>query len=207
MLLKQKLNKHVSAHECYNMFFKESIYVDNDKEKWSLISIGSDKLTVDVKVVYKCSRPYAFSVDSFEIVIDDFLEGKCGLVEVRSNYGDFKEAVEDLEGKKLRTKNPGDIYHGLFRYCLELARGNRPENCLYDLVFTAHFYEEFRGVGAEYFGKVLGKFVGKHKRHWFCILTAMHYLLSLYDNEKTKEFLPVIVQLMFTKKVDGDNGV
>jgi len=203
-LLREKYDIVMSPPECYKHLFKESLHVHDPTEQWSLISLGSNDFTVDLKVVYRASRHYAFSIDSFEVVLNSMLQYrpmmyKCGGgnlrkadVEVRSTYGNYEEALEHLMSKKLCTRNPGEIHHGLFRYCLEIARGNSPQNVLYDLVFTANFYEEFETADAKYFHNALTKFVNKHKKHWYSFLTTMHYLLYVYAHERSAEFIGVI---------------
>jgi len=153
--------------------------------------------------MFKNSRRYAFSVDSFEIVLDHMLSKNANnndYAEVRSCYGDYVESMMHLMSRKIVTRNPGEIRHGLFRYCLEIARGNRPENMLYELIFTSQFYEEFGPWDIAYFSATLSKFLLKHKKHWFCILTTMHFLLSVYCNERSVEFLQEIAVQIFARK-------
>jgi len=156
---------------------------------------------VDIKVIFKSSRCYAFSVDSFEIILDHVLSGNGdnNFAEVRSCYGDYVEAMMHLMSQKIVTRNPGEIRHGLFRYCLEIARGNHSDNMLYELIFTSQFYEEFGRMDITYFSAILSKFLLKHKKHWFCILTTMHFLLSVYSNQRSAEFLQEIVTQIFSQ--------
>jgi len=203
LILRKKLGKTRSLHECGNLFFKETCRVFTETDAWSLISLGSEEFTVDIKVMYKSSRPYAFSVDSFEIVLDHVLsKNNIKLVEVRSFFGDYDEAKKHLLTGQIVTRNPGEIRHGLFRYCLEIARvGGQPENRMYELIFTAHFYHEFSRKDKEYFSMTLSKFLQKHKKHWFCILTNMHYILSVYSpHQRSAEFLQEIARKFFTPK-------
>jgi len=198
LLLRKKLGRKYSLHECGKRFFKETCHVVTDNDAWSLIALGSDDFAVDIKVMFKSSRQYAFSVDSFEIVLDHVLsKNNIKLVEVRSCFGDYLEAEKHLLSGLIVTRNPGEIRHGIFRYCLEIARGYHPENRMYDLIFTAHFYHEFSRLDIEYFSMYLSKFLQKHKKHWFCILTAMHYLLSDYSHPRSVEFLKEIVIKFF----------
>jgi len=89
--LKKKRNIHLAPADCYNMFIHGSFCIDNISEKWSLISLGSLETAVDIKVLYTCSRLYAFSIDSFEIELDPLLLGnyskkknrKSGLLGIR----------------------------------------------------------------------------------------------------------------------------
>eukprot|EP01123_Difflugia_compressa_P006157 TRINITY_DN1831_c0_g1_i4.p1 TRINITY_DN1831_c0_g1~~TRINITY_DN1831_c0_g1_i4.p1 ORF type:complete len:666 (-),score=139.66 TRINITY_DN1831_c0_g1_i4:512-2509(-) len=361
MIVRDKTGTMLTLTECYG-FFKECCHVSNDTERWSLVSMGTDSLTVDLKVVYKAARCYVFSVDSFEIVLDHILKeteaeiegnrkfrnsefdesafsgksgkrvtvnhqllklndkqrnnnyhknfnnnknkGKCfyrrkvssrssdssdscstdsscssdsspstplqpmGYASldsspsipipkqlspssslesspispiripsnhspqlyssptspkpsinssssssdispstpnttyaiVRSCFGDYREALTHLVSRKLVTRNAGEIRHGLFRYCLEIARGYRPETFLYELIFTSHFYEEFGNLDKIVFSTTLSKFLNKHKKHWFCILTTMYNLLAVYTHPRSVEFLEEITKQFFTPK-------
>jgi hypothetical protein len=113
-LLKTKRNMVISPYDCYTMFFHSAFCMDHNDDKWSLISLGSPETTVDIKVVYSCSRMYAFSIDSFEIELDTLLNSAKKItqrkykqqleykqpvrldssvpVKVHSNYSNFEEA-------------------------------------------------------------------------------------------------------------------
>jgi hypothetical protein len=203
-LLREKSNVYISAYESYSMFFNAAFCIDNDMDKWSLISLGSEETTVDIKTVYALSRSYAFTLDSFEIELDGILNDQLHSwedVKVHSNYHNFTEALYHLHDRIIYTENIGNIHHGLFRYCLEIARGNRCDNnLLYEVVLIARFWEEFGNVDLKRFITILSNFVSKHKKNWFCILTQMHYIISRYPcHPRVPEFMENIFKLMFSK--------
>jgi len=84
-LLKTKRNIVISPYDCYTMFFHSAFCMDHNEDKWSLISLGSPETTVDIKVVYSCSRMYAFSIDSFEIELDALLNSAKKLLKENTN--------------------------------------------------------------------------------------------------------------------------
>jgi len=205
-LLREKRNVYISAYEAYSMFFNAAFCIDNDMDKWSLISLGSEETTVDIKTVYTLSRSYAFTIDSFEIELDGILQdNQITLpswvdVKVHSNYHNFTEALYHLHNRIIYTENIGNMHHGLFRYCLEIARGNRCDSLLYEVVLIARFWEEFGNVDIKRFITILSNFVAKHKKNWFCILTQMHYIISKYPcHPRVPEFMEAIFKLMFSK--------
>eukprot|EP01124_Arcella_intermedia_P031144 TRINITY_DN6961_c0_g1_i1.p1 TRINITY_DN6961_c0_g1~~TRINITY_DN6961_c0_g1_i1.p1 ORF type:complete len:501 (-),score=99.10 TRINITY_DN6961_c0_g1_i1:194-1696(-) len=203
-LLGQKRGIEISCLECYRVFFRESFMLDTDTEKWSLVSFGSEGFSIDIKFIYKSKRTYAFSLDSFEIDMDQIISFKKKIpefVKVRSAFGSYQTAINDLRAKKINTHNPGEIYHGLFRYCLEYAKGNRADiHVIYEIIFMEKFYEEFERREKGFFSVTLAKFLNKHKSHWFCILTKMHEMVYGSENERREEFLRDIENLMFFAK-------
>jgi hypothetical protein len=217
-LLKTKRNIVISPYDCYTMFFHSAFCMDHNEDKWSLISLGSPETTVDIKVVYSCSRMYAFSIDSFEIELDALLNSAKKItqrkykqpvrldssvpVKVHSNYPNFEEALFHLRHRLIMTDNFANIHHGLFRYCLELARGYRPlDPNLGEWDLVKHFWEEFGQVDVSVVTKSLAKFVAKHRKHWFCILTQMHYVISRFSqyHQRSFEVMEAIFKLMFRK--------
>jgi len=209
-LFREKQNIFITPYECYSMFFNASFCMENDSEQWSLITLGSD-ITVDLKTVYNCSRPYAFSIDSFEIELDDLLDLSLKQLQptspqlsaqVYSNYPNFEEALFHLKHRIIHAENIGFIYHGLFRYCLELARGNHCDNLLYEVVLITRFWQEFGNMDITRIVNILSNFLSKHKKNWFCILTQLHYILSRYNyHPRGKAVMEAILSLtlMFCK--------
>jgi len=103
-------------------------------------------------------------------------------VEVECNYGDFKEACVHLHTKLLKTWDPASVRRGLFRYCLELAKGNRPcaeDKQRLEAAFVEELYHEFaawKNDGDE-FQRSIHKFLHTHKRHAFQVLAHLHSIL------------------------------
>lgn len=103
-------------------------------------------------------------------------------VEVECNYGDFKEACIHLHTKQLRTWDPGSVRRGLFRYCLELAKGNRPsdeDKQRLEAIFVEELYHEFAAWtnDGDEFQRSIHKFLHTHQRHGFQLLTHLHTTL------------------------------
>eukprot|EP01087_Luapelamoeba_hula_P008980 TRINITY_DN2287_c2_g1_i2.p1 TRINITY_DN2287_c2_g1~~TRINITY_DN2287_c2_g1_i2.p1 ORF type:complete len:888 (+),score=188.83 TRINITY_DN2287_c2_g1_i2:269-2932(+) len=154
-------------------------------EAWSLCSLaapGPSGFQIDIKVILRPpERCYAFSLDSFEVVIDPLLHSNCGRGATslsclsssssssssnnlgggssprnsvstegpwaRSTYGNYKNALAALQQRTLQTDRPGRIRQGIFRYSLELAKGNQPsaqDRTKFDKKFTRAFVREFR---------------------------------------------------------------
>jgi len=124
-------------------------------------------------------------------------------VKVHSNYSNFEEALFHLRHRIIMTDNFSTIHHGLFRYCLELARGYRSldKTGVHEWELIEHFWDEFGQVDVSVVTKSLAKFVAKHRKHWFCILTQMHYVLSRFSQYHPRSFevMEAIFKLMFRK--------
>jgi hypothetical protein len=183
-LIREKLNIFITPYECYSMFFNASFCIDNDSDQWSLICLGSSALTVDIKTVHQCSRPYAFSIDSFEIELDDLLAtptpSTMVKAKVHSNYPNFSEALHHLKNRIIQSYDIGSIHHGLFRYCLELARGNHCDNLLYEVVLITRFWEEFGNMDMARIVSILSNFFVQTQEE-----------LVLYFNSVTLHFITI----------------
>jgi len=104
------------------------------------------------------------------------------LIPVYSNYPNIEEALSHLRHRIIRTDDLGVIHHGLFRYCLELARGYKLDNLVSELILIQKFWEEFEESGLSGLKMTLSKFVAKHRKHWFDILSNLYDVLSRYRN-------------------------
>jgi hypothetical protein len=201
---------NLNPMDCYNMFIHGSFCRDEPADKWSLISLGSLETVVDIKVLYTCSRLYAFSIDSFEIELDPLLYGNYSkknpkirtprntVIPVYSNYPNIEDALSHLSHRIIRTEDFGKIHHGLYRYSLELARGNKMENHQSELILIQKFWEEFEEMGLSGFKMSLSKFVAKHRKHWFEILSNLYDVISRYTamNGSSADVLEVILKFM-----------
>lgn len=107
-----------------------------DGDLWSLISLNNNRgKHVELKFVDNMRRPFEFSVDSFQVVLDSILtfydfaqvsmsEHFYPTVVAESVYGDFMEALDHLKNKLIATRNPEEIRGGgLLKYCSLLAKG------------------------------------------------------------------------------------
>lgn len=123
-------------------YVSKMVKVNKDGDRWSLISLGTlpGQRNVELKFVDKMKRPFEFSVDSFQIVLDSlllFYECSSGVpisenfyptVVGESVYGDFRDAMYHLENKLIVTRNPEEIRGGgLLKYCNLLLRNYAPD--------------------------------------------------------------------------------
>lgn len=116
------------------------VKVNSDGDCWSLISLGNSRghKNVELKFVDTMKRPFEFSVDSFQIILDSLLLFyECSELPISENfyptvvgesvYGDFHEALYHLHKKLIATRNPEEIRGGgLLKYCHLLVRKYRP---------------------------------------------------------------------------------
>lgn len=124
-------------------YVSKMVKVNNDTDRWSLITLGTlpGQHNVELKFVDKMKRPFEFSVDSFQIVLDSLLLfNECTTrasvnknfyptVLAESVYGDFNEALYHLLNKLIVTRNPEEIRGGgLLKFCNLLLR-NFTFNC------------------------------------------------------------------------------
>ncbi|XP_025404807.1 terminal nucleotidyltransferase 5C-like isoform X2 [Sipha flava] len=123
-------------------YVSKMVKVNKDGDRWSLISLGTlpGQRNVELKFVDKMKRPFEFSVDSFQIVLDSLLlfyqcssgvpisENFYPTVVGESVYGDFRDAMYHLENKLIVTRNPEEIRGGgLLKYCNLLLRNYAPD--------------------------------------------------------------------------------
>jgi hypothetical protein len=188
-----KSNVVMSWRDVYDNFFLDSVKVENQsggapKESWSLITIGKKgSQTIDIKFVFKSKRSYVFSADSFEVVLDPLFQTnqrKDDQIQVESMFGDYGEALAHLKRNILCTVQPEEIRRGIFRYCLELAKGKKPssekDRSELDQVFTAAL------IGEEHmnFEDVLAKFLLKHSSNASAFLEQFLATLQRSANDK-----------------------
>lgn len=116
------------------------VKVNSEGDCWSLISLGNSRghKNVELKFVDSMKRPFEFSVDSFQIILDSLLLFyECSELPISENfyptvvgesvYGDFHEALYHLHKKLIATRNPEEIRGGgLLKYCHLLVRKYRP---------------------------------------------------------------------------------
>lgn len=121
-------------------YVSKLVKVNHDGDCWSLISLGNSRghKNVELKFVDSMKRPFEFSVDSFQIILDSLLLFyKCSQLPINENfyptvvgesvYGDFQEALYHLQKKLIATRNPEEIRGGgLLKYCHLLVRRYQP---------------------------------------------------------------------------------
>lgn len=103
-----------------------------EKDLWSMIALRNARgRNVEVKFVARLKRQFEFSVDSFQVLLDDFMTSysECRerqeaflsentKVHAQSVWGDFDEACTHYKDKIICTDNPEAIFGGgLLKYC------------------------------------------------------------------------------------------
>jgi hypothetical protein len=209
--------EHFTLKQVFEQFFVEMMKVEDESEKWSLLSIGS-KFSLDIKYIVETKRKYAFSADSLEIVLHPYMDlqkrifhaedGDHGTQELRdvyyeSTYGNATEAVLHLRTKIIKTNDPSQIRRGLFRFCLELAKGRHCESHSDFLElqqeFGKAFFADFSTSSEDSFQNYLEKFLQKHKNHADGILKQMYYVISSMDTRESRASYILTLALCYAK--------
>lgn len=140
-LLPSGVNRtRISTCSLKEAYVSKLVKVNQDGDCWSLISLGNSRghKNVELKFVDSMKRPFEFSVDSFQIILDSLLLFyKCSQLAISENfyptvvgesvYGDFHEALYHLQKKLIATRNPEEIRGGgLLKYCHLLVRRYKP---------------------------------------------------------------------------------
>ncbi|XP_008292229.1 protein FAM46C-like [Stegastes partitus] len=119
-------------------YVQKMVKVFNEHDRWSLISLSNNRAkTVGLRFVSSLRRQFEFSVDSFQIILDQpHMYSKCSLtasseptitVEAECMYGDFEQAMDHLRHRLIATHNPEEIRGGgLLKYSDLLVRNFRP---------------------------------------------------------------------------------
>ncbi|GAM16999.1 hypothetical protein SAMD00019534_001740 [Acytostelium subglobosum LB1] len=95
----RQTGKTIGKKEVFDTFFRERVKVTNRDEAdrytgddWSLITIGHENARhIDIKFVKRIERPYAFSIDSFHIILDPLVENYKQLLPGNNNADGFIE--------------------------------------------------------------------------------------------------------------------
>jgi terminal nucleotidyltransferase 5A/B len=134
------MRKRISTGSLKEAYVGKMVKVNNDGDRWSLISLGNSMghKNVELKFVDTMRRQFEFSVDSFQIILDSLLlfydcaelpisENFYPTVVGESVYGDFHEALYHLTNKLISTRRPEEIRGGgLLKYCNLLVRNYIP---------------------------------------------------------------------------------
>ncbi|XP_036159880.1 terminal nucleotidyltransferase 5D [Myotis myotis] len=138
------LPKGVKKENITLKFMKEAyvqkmVKICNKHDRWSLISLSNNTgKNVELKFVNSLKRQFEFSVDSFQICLDNMLEfykvknakltqKSYPVVVVESLYGNFQEAMTHLQYKLISTRKPEEIRGGgLLKYSNLLVRNFKP---------------------------------------------------------------------------------
>ncbi|KAH9418020.1 RNA adenylyltransferase [Dermatophagoides pteronyssinus] len=117
-------------HLILEQILTKMVKITDNEARWSLFSIKNfNGCTIEMKFVDKICRQYEFSVDSFQILLDNVLDDESTTKQIicESVYGDYQEALFHLDNKFIVTNYPEKIRGGgLFKYCFLLVRGFKP---------------------------------------------------------------------------------
>jgi len=189
----------VSYEDVSKYYLREFSWIENEYDAWCLCSLGSSTFSLDIKFIWSLQRKYAFSLDSFEIIVDDLLHGyQVDKIPVECTYGNFSEAMYHLREGIIFTRDPQSIFRGCLRYCLQLAKGktvdvaNRND---FNTAFSENFWSSFGWVTPQFFRKVISRFLSHHPHDKELILTQLEELVSYNDNPASSTFLLVLQQL------------
>lgn len=124
-------------------YVRKMVKVSNDVDCWSLMSLTNESgHHVELKFVDRMRRQFEFSVDAFQIILDNLLTfysselprlDKCSYPRIlaESIYGPFEVALSHLNNKLIATHSPEQIRGGgLLKYCYLQARGYRTDDTL-----------------------------------------------------------------------------
>lgn len=135
----EQMARYLTDSEIDDGYVQKMVKVCNVNDCWSLISLhNNDGENVEVKFVHRMKRQYEFSVDSFQIELDDLLnlyqtkstasvtfsKDFYPTVMAESKYGKFDDALFHLNNKLVATLRPEEIRGGgLLKYCNLLLNG------------------------------------------------------------------------------------
>ena len=100
-----------------------------EHDLWSMIALRNARgRNVEVKFVARLKRQFEFSVDSFQVLLNDFMAycgqnedaplSECPEIYAQSVWGAFDEACAHYKAKLICTDNPEAIFGGgLLKYC------------------------------------------------------------------------------------------
>lgn len=159
--------KRISTCSLKEAYVSKMVKVNNDGDRWSLISLGNSRghRNVELKFVDTMRRQFEFSVDSFQIILDSLLLFyECSELPISENfyptvvgesvYGDFQEALYHLHKKLISTRHPEEIRGGgLLKYCNLLVKNYRAANPDYiktlERYMCSRFFIDFPDIGQQ----------------------------------------------------------
>ncbi|KAH7728579.1 prion-like protein [Aphelenchoides avenae] len=174
--------KMISADTLKDIYIRKMVKV-SDGDRWSLFSLHNDYgRCIELKFVDKMRRQFEFSVDSFQIQLDNLLNkpknGKQLTVTVESMFGDINQAIRHLNKRLIDTRNPEEIRGGgLLKYCHLLTRGYRATNNCREMekYMCSRFFIDFPDVNTQEM-----KLLGYLDNHFNEDQTKYEYLQMLY---------------------------
>lgn len=159
--------KRISTCSLKEAYVSKMVKVNNDGDRWSLISLGNSRghRNVELKFVDTMRRQFEFSVDSFQIVLDSLLLFyECSKLPIGENfyptvvgesvYGDFQEALYHLHKKLISTRHPEEIRGGgLLKYCnllVKMYRAAQPDYIkTMERYMCSRFFIDFPDIGQQ----------------------------------------------------------
>ncbi|XP_011155944.1 terminal nucleotidyltransferase 5C isoform X2 [Solenopsis invicta] len=159
--------KRITTCSLKEAYVSKMVKVNNDGDRWSLISLGNSRghRNVELKFVDSMRRQFEFSVDSFQIVLDSLLLFyECSKLPIAENfyptvvgesvYGDFQEALYHLQKKLISTRHPEEIRGGgLLKYCNLLVKMYKPSQPDYiktlERYMCSRFFIDFPDIGQQ----------------------------------------------------------
>lgn len=121
-----------------DMYVLNMVKVQDSSDRWSLISFRNCcGKNIELKFVTRIKRQFEFSVDSFHINLDSYLQFRLvaselspryfPTVEAVSLWRNFREALHHVRNRLIVTTSPETIRGGgLLKYCKLLVLGYRP---------------------------------------------------------------------------------
>lgn len=167
-------------HEAYG---RKLVRVWSTSDQWCLVSFRNlAGLDLELKFVGRCRRPYEYSVDSFQVILDSYLALErlskqhsprlFPTVVVETMWGDVNEALRHVNEKWIATRNPESIRGGgLLKYCKLLVFRYRPATADVQKMqryMCSRFFIDFPSPAA------VGAQIGKYLETHFCQVRA-HY--------------------------------
>jgi len=176
-------------------YIVKMVKIVNSQDCWSLICLrNNDGRNIEFKFVEKMKRQFQFSVDSFQICVENllkfyesnpvqcqYLSEQCyPSVECESMYGDFYEAFKHLENKLIATKLPEEIRGGgLLKYCHLLIRGYRQAYPMEieEKYMCSRFFIDYNDIDAQNY--TLSTYLRLHFQNELSL--KLKYLAKLYE--------------------------
>ncbi|XP_074060904.1 terminal nucleotidyltransferase 5D [Macrotis lagotis] len=131
----------ITADIMKDAYVQKMVKICNNHDRWSLISLSNNTgKNMEFKFVNNLRRQFEFSVDSFQIILNNLLdvyrdtnyvlsEESFPIIVAESMYGDIEEALDHLRNKLIATKNPEEIRGGgLLKYSNLLVRDFKAAN-------------------------------------------------------------------------------
>lgn len=168
-LLPENVNKgnicNCALQEVYVQKMDEVYHKNGDR--WSLISLrNKGRNNLRLKFVDTMKRQFAFSVESFQITLDDLFtfyaiskspmnENFYPSLTAKSLYGNFQEACSHLDNKLIAARNSQEIRDGdtLLKYCNLLVRGYTPANWTdvrkMERCMCSRFFIDFKSINQQ----------------------------------------------------------